>query len=146
MSYLRRNENGFKRSTIETIGVVISPSHSGFCLSKEAKKLYEERTGNKYDEYSRTSCRHDSVLVDIVKELGVGSHKRARELTIENIPWEFKDCYKINEYDGAENIDLSSHLLVGHMLTNMNIESLTPEECKDTLLDLQKKMATNYYL
>jgi hypothetical protein len=129
------------------IEVVINTSYGGFGLSKMAQNLYKETNGDKYDEYSSRSryCRHDPKLVNIVKELGEASCGKHSKLTIENIPLEFKDCYIIREYDGMEDIDLSPNLLIGHMIKKMNIECMAPEECKTTLLDLQKKLNTNFY-
>ena len=67
------------------------------------------------------------------------------DLVIEEIPSDFVECYEIDEYDGKESIDLSSHLLVDYKLKNININRMSNEECKEFLIELQNISSTSYY-
>lgn len=130
----------------EYVEVVINNKHGGFSLSKDAQRLYTERSGIKYDQYNRHACRHDPILIGVIKELGKDADRNSStSLSVEKIPLEFKDCYRIDEYDGLETIDLSSHLLVGHLIKNMDVVNMYSDDADCQLLNLQKIMNTNYY-
>ena len=127
---------------MDPVKVVINNCYGGFCLSKEGAKLYEERAGKIFTVFVP---RHDPVLVKIVEELGTNSYGSSAKLIVVQIPAEFKDCYRIDEYDGTENIDLSSNLLIEHELKQLNVATMDPLECKVVLLRFQKISETNYY-
>lgn len=132
------------------VKVMFVDDHSGFYIPDVAIQLYSEKTGTAYNKHlAYHVSRHDPILVEILENLDESvftpTSRKNRRMNIQKIPYEFKDCYAIDEYDGKESIDLSSNLLVGHLLENMNIKDMTREECKTTLLDLQKIMKTNYY-
>ena len=82
--------------------VIINTCYGGFGLSKEAEKLYLERTGQKleYGDLSKKSVREDPVLIQIVKELEEKANYSYSKLKIVDIPENVE--YIIQEYDGVE--------------------------------------------
>ncbi len=128
-----------------TIPVVLNTCYGGFGLSDKGKELYKiySNKDKPLDEYGIS--RHNPNLVRVVQELGTESYGRYAKLEIENIPIEFKDCYEITEYDGTERIDLSPCLLIDHKLKELDIEPMSLEDCRETLLELKKISSTNYY-
>lgn len=81
--------------------VVINTCYGGFGLSKQALKLYEERTGKK-DVYCWDIKRNDPILIQVIEELGLKAAGGFAELKILEIPDEVN--YVIEEYDGWEHI------------------------------------------
>ena len=80
--------------------VVINSCYGGFGLSKTAKDLYSEISGNEvvFDEF--VISRADPVLVQVVEELGEFADGDFAELKIVEIP-DGVDWF-IQEYDGVE--------------------------------------------
>lgn len=121
--------------------VVINTCHGGFGLSNKGNESYKKLTGENFNY----GFRHDINLVRVVQELKEASYDKHAKLTIVRIPSDFKDCYKIDEYDGYESIKLDSNLLIEHKLKSLDVASISPEKCKLFLLELQKISETNYY-
>lgn len=121
--------------------VVINTCHGGFGLSNKGNELYKKLTG----VYYGSSSRHDINLVRVVRELKEASYDKYAELTIVKIPSDFKDCYEIDEYGGKESINLDSNLLIEYKLKLLDVNSISPQQCKLFLLELQKISETNYY-
>ena len=98
------------------IGVMINTCYGGFHLSKDAMLEYKRRKAGDAktsrageDEESPWSGgleRHDQLMVQIVREMGVKAHGSYSKITIEDIPAHFADYYKINEYDGTESLHI----------------------------------------
>ncbi len=93
---------------------IINVCYGGFGLSKEAIKLYLQRTNKceeKYhDEYYGeyyNDTREDPIMIAILKEIGSkrASGKHAK-LAIAHIPIKFKNSFSISEYDGWEGIEI----------------------------------------
>ena len=81
--------------------VVINNCYGGFGLSERAVQRYEELSGKAFPEMSWDVSRHDTVLVQVVEELGDESNGENAALTVEEIPG---NRYRIEEYDGIETI------------------------------------------
>ena len=79
--------------------IVINSDYGGFGLSKEAIKLYNERSETKI-EHDWDVERDDPILVQVVEELGEEAEDAFAALKIVEIPdgidWD------IEEYDGME--------------------------------------------
>lgn len=82
--------------------IVYNGCYGGFGLSDEAKARYAELTGCDPDFYDRDLSRHDSVLVQVVEELGDAASGFCGRLKIEEIDG---DKYRIDEYDGYESVE-----------------------------------------
>lgn len=80
--------------------VVYNACYGGFGLSDLAIKAYEERTNTKI--VSINLKRHDPILVEVVKELGIKADSAFSILKIAEIPENAE--YEIDEYDGFEEV------------------------------------------
>lgn len=81
------------------IKVVINTCYGSFDLSKEAKELYESRTGE--DFWWADPPRHDPTLVDIVEDLGDAASGSFSDLTVVRVEG---DRYYIEEHHGYETV------------------------------------------
>lgn len=127
----------------ELTKVVINTRNGGFGLSNEGIQLYKKLNNGVCE--NRSLCRHDPLLIKVVEDLGEVSYGKYAGLTIIRIPSVFRDCYRINEYEGEESIDLSSNLLIEHELKLFDVANMSANKCKEFLLALQKISETNYY-
>ena len=81
--------------------IVINTCYGGFSISGEAEKLYKERAGITDPEWWHCDLnRDDSILVSIVRELGVDANGDHSKLKIVEIPAEVE--WQIEENDGRE--------------------------------------------
>ena len=81
--------------------VVINVCYGGFGLSQAVYDRYNELTG-KNVEYHFDITRDDTVLVQVVEELGQEANTRYSELRVVEIP--DGTSWYIHEYDGKEEI------------------------------------------
>lgn len=84
--------------------IVINTCYGGFGLSEKAKKIYCEKMKIdyvKFDDYRLS--RTDTLLVEIIKELGAEANDFYANLEIVSLPVGTK--YRICEYDGLEHIE-----------------------------------------
>lgn len=79
--------------------IVINDCYGGFCLSKKALALYNERTGTVLT-YEYDIKRNDPILVEIVEQLGEAANGDFAELKVVEIPDDVQ--WQIQEYDGDE--------------------------------------------
>ena len=83
------------------LSVMVNNCFGGFGLSQEAIAEYYRRTR----ELATSSiCRHDPVMVQIVREMGHRANDRHARVELEDIPAEYADFYIIQEYDGRETL------------------------------------------
>ncbi len=83
--------------------VVINKCFGGFSLSKEAEKLYLERSKvDPTDFFDRDICRSDPILIAIVEELKEKAYGTYAELAIVEVPNDV--IWSVEEYDGYEHI------------------------------------------
>ena len=133
-----------------TIQVVYNACHGGYGLSESARKLIAQKRKDAglpllskgwsdYDYLSRT----DPHLIETVNELGESAASTYAELKVVSIPIEYKDCYEITEYDGLETVVCDPAALVTHKLDHLDLQSISPEKCKEILLELQT-ISKNY--
>jgi hypothetical protein len=79
--------------------IVINDCYGGFCLSKKALALYNERAGTVL-KYEYDIKRDDPILVEIVEQLGEDADGDFAELKVVKIPDDVE--WMIQEYDGDE--------------------------------------------
>jgi len=125
------------------VKVIYNACYGGFGLSQSGVELYEKLAGIKFDRF--VVDRRDPCLIKVVETLGKDANSRHSDLKIQLIPEDFKECYKIEEYDGKENIDLSSILLVEYKLKNINLCGMSGKECYKILAELKYILDHDYY-
>lgn len=76
--------------------IVINNDWGGFGLSEEAEGLLFLRGGNSAE-------RHNSILVEVVEELGDRANDAGSSLCVVEIPDESTD-YTVMDYDGQESV------------------------------------------
>lgn len=118
--------------------VVINTCFGGFSLSEKALKLYCESGGDEKEILcaGRNINRHDHLLINVVEKLGSEAAGRCAQLEIINIPDKYSTCYRINEYDGLEDVAYDFQKLIAEKLSSYNIKSLGLGECHDLLQEL----------
>lgn len=95
----------------ENIGIVLNKRYGGFSLSYKGIHLYNSLSGKNLQFYECGSIeRHDPLLIEVIKTLGIESFGNSAKLDIEYIPLEMKDFYHIDEYDGFETLILLKEL------------------------------------
>ena len=91
---------------------VINVDYGGFSISEAAAKRYAELKGIEFVpvEYGhgRRIERYDPVLVQVVEELGPTADGAHATLRIIDIPSGAQ--YRLQEYDGAEHIELATEI------------------------------------
>jgi hypothetical protein len=125
----------------ERISVVYNACHGGFGLSKEAKELLsQKRTAAGLDKlrYLYKHARTDPHLIEVVQELGEKANDRYSKLRITSIPIEYEHCFDLDEYDGLETVVCDPAQLIRFKLSELNMEQLSDQECRETLLNLVK--------
>jgi hypothetical protein len=123
--------------TEETVKVLYNVSYGGFALSEETIKLYNERSTelkivSRYEEVSRT----DPILVQIYEEIGYnrfGSGLGAC-FDIQEIPKKYENYYKINEYDGYEEVSIDYNAY--KVDTSMKIINDTAKTAEEKIAEL----------
>ena len=94
----------FLSNSDEKIPVLYNHCYGGYSLSNDSKKLYEEYTGNKYDDF--TVQRHCPYLVKVFEVLGTEKFGSSySQVQIEEIPIYMEHYYSIHEYDGMEGVE-----------------------------------------
>ena len=82
--------------------VAVNQSYGVFCLSKQAVRLYEKKTGKKLNSRLSRERRSDPYLIDVIKELGSErASGKGSDIIIEKVPSEFRYTYKISEIGRA---------------------------------------------
>jgi len=108
--------------TPDSIPLVINVCYGGFGLSKEGAELYD-----KLSKHHVSLDRFDPVLIQVIETLGVKANCNYSKLGIVYIPGKFRDCIKIDEYDGLESIeiDLDKYILnqIHCILTDTELKS-----------------------
>jgi hypothetical protein len=87
---------------MKKVSVAYNDCYGGFSLSDEGYALYCELKGIKQEDYPsfprRDNCRHDKVLIKVIKKLGDKANGRYAKLAISK----GNGQYRIDEYDGSE--------------------------------------------
>ena len=77
-------------------------SYGGFSFSKEAsRRLIELGVKGADNDGSRHVCRHDPLVIQVVRELGHDANGRFANLRIAEVSGK---KYLIEEYDGKESV------------------------------------------
>lgn len=80
--------------------VVINDKYGSFSLSEEARFLYKEKTGGlSYENYD-PAFRKDTILIEIVEQLGKKADGEGARLKIIEIPDDVE--FHVCEYYGKE--------------------------------------------
>ena len=83
--------------------IVINNCHGGFSLSRVAIARYVELTGFEQESvYDRDIARDDSLLIQIIDEMGALANGDFAQLKIVEIPDDVN--WYIEEYDGLEHV------------------------------------------
>jgi hypothetical protein len=94
----------------EEIEILLNICYGGWNISKKAIELYNLRspssnvTENYFDYYFN---RHDSILVQIYKELGDEFDSKYSKTKIKKILKKYENYYDIDEYDGKEWVKIN---------------------------------------
>lgn len=80
--------------------MVINKCFGGFDLSNKAIERFKELGGLTIDRYGLDIVRNDSILIQVVEELGDLANNKYCELKIVEIPDDVE--WQIEEYDGRE--------------------------------------------
>ena len=142
---------------MELIKVVINTEYGGFSVSKKGLKHIRylakkdgmsEKKINKlypYGKYGRNIERHDKYLAQTVMDLGPESYGDYARLNSCIIPSIFEHYYEIDEYDGAESVEYSKSDIISHTIEKLSHpETLSPEECQKTLIELYELQHTKF--
>ncbi len=114
----------FLSNSDEKIPVLYNNCYGGYSLSNDAKKLYEEYTGNKYDDCKVS--RHCPYTVKVFEVLGSKKFGDSySNIKCETIPIYMEHYYSIHEYDGMEGVEPKSEWFKFDMIqfvakSNMN--------------------------
>jgi hypothetical protein len=122
------------------VEVLYSISPRGYELPNEILEQYNLKSPNK-KEYGFLIDRHDILLIDIVKQLKDTNPDMVKYLKIQNIPFEYIDCYTIekDEYSGEEFILCEINRLVINKLLKLDLDSISNEKLREEI-DLLQKM------
>jgi hypothetical protein len=92
------------------IEVLYNGCYGGYSESEKAIELYDFRKKemNIFDEYFIE--RHDPILVKIYHEMGDDfNENKYSKIKIKRIPKKYENCYRIEEYDGLENVIIDEY-------------------------------------
>jgi hypothetical protein len=102
-----------KKEEEETIDILFSKcSGGGYHPSKKAVELFNERKKQINPDFIPIVpglsflTRHDPVLVQIFREIGVEFNGKYCSMEIETIPKKYENFYYVREYDGEESIHI----------------------------------------
>ncbi len=88
--------------------VVYNGCFGGFSFSEEAcKRLLELEVEGADDYGSRSVCRHDPLVIQVVEEMGEKANGRCARLSIAMVKG---NLYRIDEYDGSESVQEPSDI------------------------------------
>lgn len=90
----------------EYVYVMYNSCYGGFSLSKAAVAEYRRRCPEAVHVRARNVERHDPVMVQIVLEIQEKANGHYANIKLERIPVEYVNHYKIDEYDGLENVQI----------------------------------------
>ncbi len=97
----------FLSNSDEKMPVLYNHCYGGFDLSKEAKELYKEYTGNNYDYFKvRRHCPYTVKVFEVLGSKKFGDSYS--NIKCETIPIYMEHYYSIHEYDGMEGIETKS--------------------------------------
>ena len=97
-------------SAASTVEVMVNTCFGGFGLSEAAMNEYHRRCLSKAREGGEENSleygisRHDPVMVQIVREMGLLASDRYAKVCLEMIPAQYVHHYSIREYDGMESV------------------------------------------
>lgn len=78
--------------------------YGGFSLSQAAIDEYKRRCPDGKNPRMYQMDRDDQVMVQIIKEMGKMANGKFSDIRLQSIPVEYREHYKIDEYDGLESV------------------------------------------
>jgi hypothetical protein len=78
--------------------------YGGFSLSQAAIDEYKRRCPDGKNPRMYQMDRDDQVMVQIIKEMGRMANGQFSDIRLQSIPVEYREHYKIEEYDGLESV------------------------------------------
>lgn len=117
-----------------TIPVVYNATFGGFDIPKNVAALYQAKcmAAGVPGYYERD----DPLFAETVRELGKEARTFGTYLQVAEIPLEYAECYRIDEYDGAESVVCDPKDLIAYKLSNLDIAKLSDAECRTMLEEL----------
>ena len=94
-----------------SIEIMFNARYGDFSFSDAAMDEYCKRSPEKENVKYWTISRHDPVMVQIVKEMGVKAWGARAKIELLEIPSKYLGYYSIRDYNGAEDvvIDFSAY-------------------------------------
>ena len=121
----------------ERVDVLYNDCYGGFGISKEALNLYNKKLLDRNPDAEKQTTdflfnRTDPILLEVFYEMGgencengKGFNGRCAKIVVDKIPKIYKDYYRINEYDGKEDVYIDYYNF-DHVV---NIKSFNLLEC-----------------
>ncbi|ARF10488.1 hypothetical protein Hokovirus_2_15 [Hokovirus HKV1] len=133
------NNNEPQKIEKQTFGVVINCCHGGACLSMEARNMYYFLGGTlSCDDVDDINLRKDPILVQVVDVLGKEANGASySNLQVVQVPNEFSNCFKIDEYDGAESVEYDVGMRFLNDIKTMDLDAMTPQQCQVYLREMK---------
>jgi hypothetical protein len=128
----------------ELMDVLCNNCHGVFSISDKAIDIYNMRKGVNSNHNPIQSgfylSRHDPVLLQIYHELGKDfNYKDYSNIITVKIPKKYKNCYKISEYDGLEQVIIDENEykinVINYILMNDKISSFEKLNEIDNLIN-----------
>ena len=97
----------------EYMQILCNREYGGYGFSDTALQMYNERKSLLDPSYNpiKYDCeisRNDTTLIEIYNELGSENFSdHISVVKIVSIPKKYKNCYKIDEYDGKESVSIN---------------------------------------
>ena len=89
------------------IGVLYNDCYGGFNVSEKAFEMYNEKTKKSKLNSMNFVCRHNPLLIEILNEIGEKEFSGdCSKIKVNYIDEKYKNFYKIEEYDGLENVKI----------------------------------------
>ena len=88
--------------------VMYNACYGGFSFSEKAMREYHRRMGTEYQPYDHGTeiDRMDTVMIEIVKEMGTSANSECAKIELRHLPMRFYGFYEISEYDGQECVSI----------------------------------------
>jgi hypothetical protein len=90
--------------TSSHIDIMYNTCYGGFSLSQAAIDEYKRRCPDGKNPRMYQMDRDDQVMVQIIKEMGRKANGQFSDIRLQSIPVEYREHYKIEEYDGLESV------------------------------------------
>jgi hypothetical protein len=121
-----------------TFPVVYNVCYGGYDIPKKVARLYIQKCIAAGVDPAPHPARDDPILAEAVQQLGDQARSFATYLRVAQVPIEYADCYRIDEYDGMESVVCDPKDLIASKLYDLDVSKLTDPECRAMLEELVK--------